>query len=371
MRGSPMHRSVEHHPSTDVSAESLHPESLHLMGSRHRLARVVAAALQSAGIPTDASDPPRIVLAVSGGGDSMAMLVLVAALRARVPDALARTAVVSIDHGLREGARAEAESAVALARHLGVRCAEVRSVAVARSGNLLDAARSARLAALRSACVDFGASTLLLAQQAEDRAESLLIGLSRGIGIDALAALMPMRVFDDGIAIVRPMLGCRRAELREFLRVVGVSWAEDPSNALRDRGVLRTDPATAALVERMVAGCGSLFAEAEGLLDLRDTLAARALGAADTLAIDRASLEALHPIVRAELLARLGVRAGSVVRRSVIARVDQLLAQGDRAPHRFMLEGDLVLVVDRARVAIEAPDALAGARRSGPVTPAD
>jgi tRNA(Ile)-lysidine synthetase-like protein len=364
--GSPMLATPLHRAPTTVSADSLL-----LTGSRHRLAQVVAAALRTAGVATDAQDPPRIVLAVSGGGDSMAMLVLVAALRARVHDGLARTAVVSIDHGLREGAHAEAESAVALARHLGVGWAEVRSVSVARSGNVLDAARTARFTALRSVCAEFKASTILLAQQAEDRAESLLIGLARGIGIESLAALMPMRVLEDHIAVVRPMLGCRRSELREFLRDAGVSWSEDPSNTLRDRGALRTDPTAVALVDRVVAGCGPLFAEAAALLDLRDTLASRAIGDVDAGGIDRASLEALHPIVRAEVLARLCSRAGSVARRSMIARVEQLVEEGDRAPHRFMLEGDCVLVVDRARVAIESPRAPAVDRPQRRLSPAD
>jgi tRNA(Ile)-lysidine synthetase-like protein len=314
---------------------------------------VVRDALRSAGVQGDGIKADRVVLAVSGGGDSMAMLALVAALRARTAGGLSRMAVVSIDHGLREEARVEAEAAVTFARALGVGRAEVRRVDVPRSGNLLDAARAARLTALRAACDDFGAKTLLVAHQAEDRAESLLIGLSRGIGVEALAALMPARAFDDGITVVRPMLGCRRADLHGFLRELGVPWFEDPSNAMRDRGALRGDPAASALVKRIVAGCGTLFAEVEGLLALRDGLAMGTIGASGARTIDRAAVESIHPVVRAEVLARLGHAAGTVVRRSVIAQAEIVLAGRDRAPHRYALEGGWVLVLDRARVAVE------------------
>jgi tRNA(Ile)-lysidine synthetase-like protein len=320
-----------------------------LRASRHPLAGVVGRALDGAGVSIDAS----VVLAVSGGSDSMAMMLLVGAIRARQDGALRRTAVVSVDHGLRDESRAEAELVGSLATDLGFGWAQARRVQVARDGNLLDAARRARFAACRSACVEFGSDTLLVAHQAEDRAESLLIALGRGMGVEALAALRPAREFDDGIRVVRPMLDCRRADLREFLGDLGVDWVEDPSNALHDRGSLRNDGPSAELVARIVDGCGPLFADGVQLLDLRDGLAAAALPIGQR-SIGRAAFEALHPVVRAEVLIRMARHAGIDLRRSVVDQVSALIDAGDRSPHAYACSGRRTLLVDRERLEIVA-----------------
>ena len=318
-----------------------------LRASRHPLAHVVGRALDATAVSARSS----VMLAVSGGSDSLAMMLLVGAIRARQDGALRRTAVVSVDHGLRDESRAETELVVSLATALGFGWAQSRRVQVARDGNLLDAARRSRFAACRSACVEFGSDTLLVAHQAEDRAESLLIALARGMGVEALAALRPTREFDDGIRVVRPMLGCRRADLREFLEDLGVGWVEDPSNALHDRGSLRSDGPSAELIGRIVEGCGPLFADGVQLLDLRDQLAEAALPVG-ALSIGRSAFEALHPVVRSEVLARMARHAGLDMRRSVVEQVASLIHAGDRAPHAYACAGPWTLVVDRERLAI-------------------
>lgn len=332
---------------TGLAVREPDPEVLFLRGSRHPLAHIVGRALDDAGV----SARERIVLGVSGGSDSMAMMMLVGAIRARQAGALQRTAVVSIDHGLRDEGRGEAEMVVSRAQALGFGWAQAQTVQVARDGNRLDAARQARLAACRAACAEFGSSMLLLAHQAEDRAESLLIGLARGMGVDALAALLPMRAFEDGLQVARPLLDCRRGQLREFLSELGVDWVEDPSNQLRDRGALRSDGHAAALLGRIVDGCGPLFADGARLLDLRDQLAAAALPSG-TVAIGRESFESLHPAVRGEVLARMARHAGTELRRSVVERISAIVASGDRAPHTFACAAGRSIVVDRLRIGI-------------------
>lgn len=318
-----------------------------LRASRHRLAHIVDRTLDAMRVSADSS----VMLAVSGGSDSMAMMLLVGAIRARQDGALRRTAVVSVDHGLRDESGAEAELVVSLATDLGFGWAQSRRVQVARDGNILDAARRARYAACRSACLEFGSDTLLVAHQAEDRAESLLIALARGMGVESLTALRPAREFDDGIRVVRPMLGLRRAELRAFLVDLGVGWVEDPSNALHDRGTLRSDGPSADLIGRIVEGCGPLFADGAQLLDLRDQLAAAALPVGE-LSIGRAAFEALHPVVRSEVLVRMARHAGLDVRRTVVDQVVSLIDAGDRSPHAYACTGRWTLVVDRDRLAI-------------------
>jgi len=117
---------------------ALDAKSILLQASRHPLAHVASQGLADAGV--GGNDP--LVLAVSGGGDSMAMLVLLASVRSRADDALASLSAVSIDHGIRSDSAAEASFACETARALGIGRAEVIAVDVPRDGNLLDAARN-------------------------------------------------------------------------------------------------------------------------------------------------------------------------------------------------------------------------------------
>ena len=318
-----------------------------LSASRHPLANVVVGGLRDAAV--DADTP--LVVAVSGGADSMAMLVLLAAVRERTDPRLESLAVASIDHGIRPESRAEAEAAIALAGRIGISRASVVRVTVSRDGNLLDAARHARLDGLRSAARDFGSRHIALAHHAEDRAESLLLALSRGGGLDALTGLRARRELDDGVVLVRPLLRARRAHLRELLVQAGVCWHEDPSNALRARGSLRGDPSTAALIDRLAAGASTALDEAERLSDLRDSLVAAALPAGST-ALSRAGFDALPAAIRPAALARLARAAGVQLPRSVVEQC-VVVAPGDRDPRTFDCGGGRVLSITARAVTVD------------------
>lgn len=319
-----------------------------LAASRHPLARPVHGGLAESGV----GESERILLGVSGGSDSMAMLVLVAALRARTDRTLDSIAVLTCDHGLRPEAEAECTAVLRLCEQLGVRHASRVRLFVERSGNLLAAAREARLAALWSKAADFGARSVLLAHQADDLAEGLLLALARGGGLASVDALVTRREFDHG-ALCRPLLSLRRRALRGCLEELGVPWHDDPGNAIRARGALRTEPAVAALVERIADGCGDLVREASGLLVVRDALA-RELAPEGAQSVAREAFDAAPAPVRAALIVRLAAHAGGSLARAAVEDAVRAAGEADRRPRVYAGRGGTLRVDARAVAWIRA-----------------
>ena len=177
------------------------------------------------------ADHPVLVLAVSGGPDSTALLLLAArwrqALR-RGPKLVA----VTIDHGLRVEARREAAAVKRLARSLGVAHRTLRWNGPKPTTGLQQAARLERYRLLATAARDAGAQHVLTAHTLDDQAETVLIRLTRGSGIAGLAAMARDSVLpgDGEIRLVRPVLDVPKARLIATLRKAGIAYADDPSN---------------------------------------------------------------------------------------------------------------------------------------------
>jgi tRNA(Ile)-lysidine synthase len=309
-----------------------------LAASRHPLMPRLAAGLEST---AREGDETRLLL-VSGGGDSMALLVACAAIGRR-RGSRAEFAVLSIDHGLRAGSAQEVESVLATARDLGFERTFGRRVEIAPGTNVLDAARAARYEAAIELARALQGATLVVAHQADDRAESFLMALARREGLGACTKLLPWRAFPDweGAEIARPLLGLTRAELRLFLRDCGVAWIEDPSNDAHRRGFLRSDPASRRLVGEIALGMADACDEAAELLALRDELVERALvsgrsegevPARMARSCRREAFDALPIAARRALLARLARAAGvSIARESLVAAA----ATASRTPRRW------------------------------------
>lgn len=171
-----------------------------------------------------ALDPRAAVgVAVSGGGDSVALLHAARAVAEGRP-VLAAT----VDHGLRAGAAQEAEAVARACAALGVPHETLRWDGAGR-GNLQERAREARRALLGRWGRERGAALLLLGHTADDQAETVLLRLARGSGVDGLAG-MPEAFEAEGLAWRRPFLGLSREALRGWLRARGATWVEDPSN---------------------------------------------------------------------------------------------------------------------------------------------
>lgn len=166
----------------------------------------------------------RVVVAVSGGADSLAL----AAAAADEAGAAGVVAVgVVVDHGLQAGSATVAEEATRACVAAGLARVEVVPVTVAPTGAGPEAdARTARYAALDAAAERCGAPAVLLGHTLDDQAEQVLLGLLRGSGSRSLSGMPPRRG-----RYVRPFLGLRRADTRSACRERGLTWWEDPHNA--------------------------------------------------------------------------------------------------------------------------------------------
>jgi tRNA(Ile)-lysidine synthase len=226
------------------------------------------------------------LVGVSGGADSVALLLLLLSLVRRRGEP-SRIIVAHAHHGLRPEADADHDFVVGLAADLGFRCTSARHdvpANVGRGGEGLEAvARRLRYQWLGHAAHEAGARHLLVAHTADDQAETILHRILRGTGVAGLSGMKPARQLVEGVALLRPLLGVRRAELRRFLSKRGQAWREDSSNADRhfSRAFLRHEivprleqgpwpAATEALVRlgQQAAGvAGALASVADMLLE--------------------------------------------------------------------------------------------------------
>lgn len=172
-----------------------------------------------------------VLVAVSGGPDSTALLHVLALLRGRRGFGLFSHGV---DHGLRAEATAELDLVEAFSRSLDVPFARTR-VVVPSGGNLQARARSARWEALRVAASKAGADRIATGHHADDRAETLLMRLLRGTGLRGLAVLPPLD--DVKGPRIRPLYRARRSDVDAHVARHGLPVASDPSN--RDPRFLR------------------------------------------------------------------------------------------------------------------------------------
>lgn len=165
----------------------------------------------------------RLGIAVSGGPDSLALLLLAnAALPGRI-------AAATVDHGLRPESAAEAAMVAKVCARLGIDHATL-SVTLA-DGNLQAEARTARYAAMEAWMGEQGIAALATAHHADDQAETLLMRLNRGSGVSGLAGVRAVSRLEGGALLLRPLLGWRRAELAAVVREAGLEAVDDPSNA--------------------------------------------------------------------------------------------------------------------------------------------
>jgi tRNA(Ile)-lysidine synthase len=252
----------------------------------------------------------RALVALSGGPDSTALLLL---LHASIGD---RCVAATVDHGLRAEAREEAEQAAAVCRELGIAHATLTGDLPVRAGgtaNVHARARALRYRLLREHAAGIGAAWIATGHHADDQLETVLMRLNRGAGVGGLSGVRAM----SG-AIVRPLLGWRRAELHAIVAAAGISAVADPSNtddrfaraALR-KGLGQIDWLDASAASRSATA----LAEADAALDW----------AADTAAASRCRFDEggalLVPAdLPAELCRRLAVRCLSHLDPAIVVR---------------------------------------------------
>ena len=281
-----------------------------------------------------------IGVALSGGGDSTALLHLCLAAGLQVE-------AVTVDHRLRPESAAEAAAVGAWCRALGVRH-EVRvwEHGVV-SGNLMDAARRARMGLILGWARERGIGVVALGHTRDDVAETVLMGLARAAGIGGLSGLR--RAFEDGgVRVHRPLLAAGRVELRDWLRAEGIPWVDDPTN--------ENDRFTRVKARKALAALAPLGITAERLAEVAANLAR----AQEALAVQVAEagrwIEEQAGALRFD--AGLWGAPGEVQRQVLVAAV-LWLSGADYAPRATEM--------DRLRAALaEGRDAtLAGCRAQG------
>ncbi len=166
-----------------------------------------------------------VVVALSGGADSLA---LAAATAFEAPKLDLRAVAVTVDHGLQAGSADAAATAAGQARGLGLET-RVLPVEVGADGGPEAAARSARYGALREAASALRAAAILTGHTLDDQAETVLLGLARGAGASSLQGMAAVTDL-DGIPLLRPLLGVRRAATRAACEAEGLAPWEDPHN---------------------------------------------------------------------------------------------------------------------------------------------
>jgi len=293
----------------------------------------------------------RVVLAVSGGSDSMALMVLVHRwiVSGRAPRGLI-VDVATVDHGLRSGSAAEADWIAARARALGLAHTTLVWAGEKPDTAVQETAREARYALLTAHAVRDPPAAVVTAHTEDDQAETLLMRLGRGSGIDGLAGMARARpLFPDGsVQLVRPLLGLSKAILMATLAAHGDTWLDDPSNERLDFERVRLRSAQASQAALGLSN-SKIALSARRLLRAREALeriAAERLAALADMhggvfaSLVRTRWRAEPTDVRIRILAQLLRAFGGSARPAQLSQIEALDAALARdRPHAQTLGG--------------------------------
>ena len=226
--------------------------------------------------------PAQLGVAVSGGGDSVALLHI---LTRCFDSDTCRLRAVTVDHGLRPESAEEALAVRDFACSLGVAHDVLHWEGWDGQGNLQDHARRARYGLIGDWARAAGIGTVAFGHTLDDQAETVLMRLARASGVTGLSG-MPVRRETDGITVLRPVLGLSRHALRDYLTRNRIGWVDDPSNEDPRFDRVKARQALAALAPLGVtatclAAVADHMAQAREALDRYSFLAARDLARVD------------------------------------------------------------------------------------------
>ena len=358
------------------------------------------AAAEAAALFADLASLPALVLAVSGGPDSTALMVLAARWRKARRKGPALIAV-TVDHGLRKESAAEARAVATLARQLGIRHRTVRWRGAKPETGLPQAARAARYRLLADAARKAGAAAILTAHTLDDQAETVLIRMSRGSGLTGLSGMQRISVIpgrersertrnpeagaepeagfrvrglsaaprNDGVKLIRPFLAVPKSRLIATLKAAKIAFAEDPSNRdprftrARLRGVMPVlaaeglDASRLALLARRLTRADAALAAAtrRAFEELSVKPAPNGL-----LAFDRGGFRALPAEIAQRLVGRAIDRVGDegpveLGKLEALCAALDAAAADPKARFRRSLAGALVSLTPQAVTVERAP----------------
>jgi tRNA(Ile)-lysidine synthase len=265
----------------------------------------------------------RCAVAVSGGSDSTALMVLLAEWIGETSRSFHAFTVLTVDHRLRPESAAEAQAVAGQASALGFRHATLVWEGDKPKTGLQAAARTARYRLMADYARAHDIGLILTGHTQDDQAETLLMRLARGSGLDGLSAMAPTAPLQDGesLLVARPLLDVPKARLVASLRQRGIGWIEDPSNASPafERARLR---AATPVLEELGLTSGMLALSARRLQQVRHALDRWVADVLDPEAgivdahpcgffnVDRNRLRALPDEIVARVLDRLIAAAG-------------------------------------------------------------
>jgi tRNA(Ile)-lysidine synthase len=285
---------------------------------------------------------PALVVAVSGGPDSIALMWLAARWRKGLAHG-PRLVAVTVDHGLRPEAAREARDVKRLAGSLDLQHRTMRWTGIKPKTGVPAAARDARYRLLLQAARATGATHVLTAHTRDDQAETLLMRLLRGSGIAGLSAMVGVTE-REGIALARPLLDVPKSRLIATLKRARVSFADDPTN----RDTAFTRPRLRALLPALAAEGGNVrnlarlatrLARANAAVEVMADGAERFLALRDIDRVPRGAgvrsfearaFAALPEEVRLRLLMR-AINAVGHEGPAELGKVEALLAELDRS----------------------------------------
>lgn len=324
-----------------------------------------------------------VLLAVSGGPDSVALL-----HAAANSGGTRRLRVATVDHGLRQGSRAEADAVAALARNIGLDHHTLHWAGPKPESGIQSSARAMRYRLLQNHAAAIGAGHILTAHHADDQAETMVMRLLAGSGPTGLAGMRTERALTDEIRLARPFLSLTKADLVTYCETHGLAYVRDPSNAderfLRSRlralmPLLAAEGLSAARLGRLA---GRLARDERALLQAADHLAAvarRPAGEGKHGFDGALLLDAPEAVILRLIDTALGAM-GDIRERPAASRLERLerlvlgevlpaLARGERL--RRTMRGVLVEVAQEGRLVLSpapprrVPQTTGKARRTG------
>ena len=285
------------------------------------------AALLAAGAPWPGA------VAVSGGGDSIALMHLLADWAKK--NRRAPPHVVTVDHGLRADSSQDARKVARWAKALGLKPQTLRWKGPHPASDLEAAARDARYRLMGDWARKKGIAALYVAHTLDDQAETFLLRLMRGSGLDGLSAMralasFPLADFAE-LRVVRPLLGFERKQVRAHLRARGSKWLEDSMNEDQRFARVRLREAWPALeaagltTQRLAAAASHLARAREALESVTEAVIVRAVRpSSDGIKVDRLALVSAPREIGLRTLARLLMAVSGQTYRPRFERLERL-----------------------------------------------
>lgn len=185
----------------------------------------------------------RFGVAVSGGADSLALCLLA---HEWAQDCGKLVYALSVDHGLRDGSAQECAWVAKMLNSYGIEHRTLHWLGDKPSHGIQASARGARYELLEAACIKEGIADIFLAHHLDDQAETFIMRLKRGSGVDGLSAMQKISIFKE-VRVLRPLLDIPKSRLVGYLRSRKQEWIEDPSNENDDFERVKIRKAMAAL----------------------------------------------------------------------------------------------------------------------------